>query len=360
MKLTETPTDAEDDRPNVEALVGGIEAKGAGNSVSVYQQKVEANLVAPLRIAWYDWRAKLGLSIVAFFVFMATIWEPMYDEAYLNYAPSFIKPFDSEYRHYIFGIEQFTIPVIGWTYTGIWQYPLGTNEVGQPILMRIVNAAPAMAELVLAGGVVSIGVAVIVGTTAGYKGGRIDDVLMGATDVMMTIPGLPLVLLLAAVFQPSDPFVLGMILAIDNWPGLARSLRSQVLTIRNESYVESSRTMGVSTGGILFKDVIPQLMPYILISAAAAGKRVITEAVGLYFLGFLPQGAPNWGKMMNDAYEMGAITSFDTFYIILWPMLVLAMLSFGLVMLAQGLDKIFNPRLRARHSRSVGGDGEAD
>nr|WP_303647843.1 ABC transporter permease [Haloarchaeobius sp. HME9146] len=217
-----------------------------------------------------------------------------------------------------------------------------------------------MAELVLAGGVVSIGVAVIVGTTAGYKGGRIDDVLMGATDVMMTIPGLPLVLLLAAVFQPSDPFVLGMILAIDNWPGLARSLRSQVLTIRNESYVESSRTMGVSTGGILFKDVIPQLMPYILISAAAAGKRVITEAVGLYFLGFLPQGAPNWGKMMNDAYEMGAITSFDTFYIILWPMLVLAMLSFGLVMLAQGLDKIFNPRLRARHSRSVGGDGEAD
>jgi peptide/nickel transport system permease protein len=90
-------------------------------------------------------------------------------------------------------------------------------------------------------------------------------------------------------------------------------------------------------------------MPYVLINAAQAGKKVITEAVALYFLGFLPMSQGNWGRMMDRAYQYGAITNLDIFYLILWPMLVLSLLSFGLVLLSQGLDQVFNPRLRARH-----------
>jgi peptide/nickel transport system permease protein len=278
-----------------------------------------------------------------FYAFMATIWADMFPKAHRNAAPTMIRPFDWEYTQTIFGIT-------------VWEYPLGTNQFGQGILNQIVNAAPRMAELVLAGAVVSVGMAVIVGTTAGYKGGFVDDLLMGLTDIVLTIPGLPLVLLLAAVFSPKDPFILGMILAIDNWPGLARTLRSQVLTIRTESYVEADRAMGISDGSILSKDIVPQLMPYILINAATSGKKVIVEAVALYFLGFLAGSTSNWGRMMDTAYRYGAVTDLGRFYLVLWPMLALALLVFGLVMLAQGLDRIFNPRLRARHAKNVGGD----
>lgn len=310
-----------------------------------FRRQVDLMVLAPLRIAWSDWRAKFGFLVVSFFVFMGVVWARYYPQTYYDMAPRFVKPFDSEYTHEVFGLT-------------VWQYPLGTDDVGRPILQRIVNAAPAMLELIVAGAVISVGVAVVIGTAAGYKGGTVDDLLMAVTDVILTIPGLPFVVLIASVIKPEDPFVLGMILAIDNWPGLARALRSQVLTLRQEAYVEASRSMGISVGSILAVDIVPQLMPYILVNAANAGKRVIIEATALYFLGFLESTSPNWGKMMDRAYGVGAITNPDLFYQMLYPMLVLALLSFGLVLLAQGLDQVFNPRLRARHAKTQVEDEE--
>jgi len=344
IKLTEHPEET-DEGPRVEELVGDVGDVSESSRFQQYVRRIDESVLAPARIAWADWRTRFGIVVLAFYTFMVVIWADMYEQTYMNAAPSFIKPFDWSYTQEVFGIT-------------VWKYPLGTTDVGRPILQRLVNAAPDMAELVIAGAVVSIFLAVVVGTTAGFKGGFVDDVLMGITDIVLTIPGLPLVLLLAAVFQPKSTFVIGMILAIDNWPGLARTLRSQVFTIREESYVEASRTMGVPTGNILRKDIIPQLMPYVLVNAAAAGKRVINEAVALYFLGFIPTSEPNWGRMLNEAYQAGAITNSSLFYMILWPMLIISLLSFALVMLAQGLDQIFNPRLRARHSHHVGEDEE--
>lgn len=338
MKLIERP-DEKERRHRVEDLFDVGSTDGKTSRFQRYQHRFKLSVVAPLQIAWDDWRSRFGFFVVLGFLFMAWVWAPLTPRAFTNSAPRLVQPFDWEYSTMVFGIP-------------FWEYPLGTNDVGQPILQRIVNAAPAMVELIIAGAVVSTGVAIFVGTTAGYKGGWIDDILMGITDIMLTIPGLPLVVLLASVFEPRDPFILGMILAIDNWPGLARSLRSQVLTIRQESYVEASRTMGFSSNSILQSDIVPQLMPYVLINAASAGKVVIIEAVGLYFLGFLPSSAPNWGRMLDRAYQFGAITNPEYFYLALWPMVMLALLSFGLVLLAQGLDKMFNPRLRARYSHT--------
>ena len=338
MKLTEDISKL-DDRPMVEELIGDIDPAEDESRLKPTMRFIEGYVLAPGRIAWSDWRARIGIFVVAFFVFMGTVWHRFYPYSYINSAPRLVRPFDDRYTHTVFGIR-------------VWQYPLGTNDNGQGVLQRIVNASPAMLELVLAGAVVSIGLAVIIGIGAGYKGGIVDRVLMSFTDILMVIPGLPLIVMITAIIQPRDPFFLGMLLAIDNWPGLARALRSQVLTMREESYVEASRAMGISTGVILGVDIVPQLMPYILINAAGAGKGVITEAVALYFLGFLPTTQANWGRMLDRAWRFGAIENEQYFYLILWPMVVLAAISFGLVLLAQGLDQIFNPRLRARHIRN--------
>ncbi|MFB9809406.1 ABC transporter permease subunit [Haladaptatus pallidirubidus] len=118
---------------------------------------------------------------------------------------------------------------------------------------------------------------------------------MTITDVLMTIPGLPLVIVLAVLLEPRNPWVVGVVLTVNAWSGLARAIRSQVLTIRSESYVEASRLMGVSTPNILMKDVIPPIMPYIMVNFVNSARTVIFSSVGLYFLGILPFTNQNWG-----------------------------------------------------------------
>lgn len=328
-------------------------------------RKLDAWVLAPVRVAMADWRMPVGSLTVIFFVFLGLVGVRFVPEPSLNEAPPYIGAFSG-------GLSAITSDG-GWidigqtSLFGIGQvpwfelyYPLGTDRLGQGIAKQIVHGTPAMLKMALAGAVFATGVALIIGTVAGYKGGKIDTVLMTITDIVMTIPALPLIVLLAAIYQPTDPFVIGVFLAIDNWPGLARALRSQVLTIRTESYVEAARAMGIASSSILERDVVPQLMPYTLINTANAARGVIFESVALYFLGLLPFGESfNWGVMMNRAYQAGALSNIDRAgHWLFVPMVMLTLFSFGLIILSQGLDRVFNPQLRARHSKTVGGDEE--
>ena len=178
---------------------------------------------------------------------------------------------------------------------------------------------------------------------------------MTVTDVVLTIPGIALVIVLASIYQPESPLVVGLILGIDNWPKLARTVRSQVLSIREEAFTEASRIMGLSELHILRKDVVSNLMPYISVNFATSARKIIFESVGLYFLGILPRSNLNWGLMMNDAYNQANLTNPDQIHWLLVPMALIILISLGFILLAQGLDRVFNVRLRARHE-TAGGD----
>ena len=299
-------------------------------------RSLDRYVLAPMRVAWSDWRAKVGLAIIVFIVLIGTVGVMIYPEAEANMAE----------------------PYLSWFQT--WKYPLGADNMGRPIDRMLVHATPSVLKMALAGVLFSVGLAVVIGVVSGYKGGTVDYVLMNLTDIVMTIPGLPLVIVLAAIFQPQGAFVVGVILAIDSWPGLARSLRSQVLTVRDESYVEAARTMGVPTRHILLKDIIPQLMPYVMINAANAARSVIFAAVGLYFLGLLPFTQANWGVMMNQAYSTGgALANFPRAgHWLVPPMFMLTLLSFGLILFSQGMDRVFNTKIRARHAETVDDDDD--
>jgi peptide/nickel transport system permease protein len=294
---------------------------------------VETNVLTPYRIIKSDWRATVGILIMMGFVLVGVIGPILVSSPTIGQFESYLKPFQS------------------------MAYPFGTDGYGQPILPQLIHATPNMLKMAFAGAVLAAGVGVIIGTLAGYKGGRVDTVLMSLTDIVLTIPGLPLIVVLLAIFQGlgANAWVVGFLLAIDNWPGLARALRSQVLTIREESYVEASRAMGRSSLEILWDDIVPQMMPYITINSANAARRVIFEAVGLYYLGLLPATTFNWGLMMRDAFQQGAAVSNpgNAGHWLYFPMLVLLIFSLGLILLSQGLDRIFNPRLRARHEETA-------
>lgn len=291
-----------------------------------YRKFVEKHVVVPLRIFLGDWRGIVGTIIVAIYVFMGTVGVLVLERPSPNEGSPNAPPFET------------------------MALPLGTDALGQGIFRSLVYATPTMLLMVLSGGVFAIFVASIVGITAGYKGGRVDTLLMGVSDMMIALPGLPLVMVITTIFAPRSAILVGVLLAINQWAGLARTLRSQVLTLREESYVEAARVMGLPTYRIIIDDIVPGLMPYILISFVNAARAVIFGSVALYFLGVLPFSNFNWGVMMNIANDQGNALVVPAYrHTILFPMLAIVGLSMGLVLIAQAADRLFNVRLRSRH-----------
>lgn len=325
---------------------GGPRSDGGTADRSVFETRADVSVTrqerlrrlfdrwvsAPFRIIWSDKRFRAGFSIVLFYVLMGTIGVVLVPVP-TSEDPSLVLPFQS------------------------LQYPLGTDGLGQQLGRSIVHATPPMLKMMAAGALFSTAVATIVGTVSGYKGGLADRVLTTFTDMMMTIPGLPLVIVIAAILSPRSPYVVGIILTINAWAGLARAIRSQVLTIRDEAYVEASRIIGKDTGSIITEEILPNLMPYVMINFVNSARNVIFASVGLYFLGILPFTSLNWGVMMNMAYRgSGALYSLESAHWFIVPMATIVILSYGLILLSQGSDRLFNPRVRARHAKTVAKD----
>jgi peptide/nickel transport system permease protein len=312
-------------------------AEGGVSTTERYRRYADEYVSAPLRVLWSDWRSRVGITLTALFVLMGLF--PYLETRFLipygvtivgppqlNAGPRYVPPFTT------------------------LAFPLGTDAFGKGVFAQVVYATPAMLKMLTAGAVFGTTLGAGIGLTAGYKGGRVDKFLMWFTDVTMTIPGLPLLIIVVAIVRPESPWVVGIILTINDWSGLARTVRSQVLTLRDAEYVEASRTMGLSTPSILTHDILPNLMPYVAVNFVGMARSVIFASVGLYFLGILPFTTLNWGVMMNLAYHTGgALYTLDTAHWLFVPMFAILLLSLGLILLAQGAEQIFNPHVRARH-----------
>lgn len=298
------------------------------------RRALDRSIRAPVMILWEDWRAKAGLLITSLYLVMGIVGPVIIPKPYPNQAERYILPFQD-------------VSVI-----------LGTDGRGQDLLGLLVHATPDMLIMIGAGAVFSTVIATVVGITAGYDRDRIDDILMTITDATIAIPGLIIVIVLAAIIEPSNPAVVGVLLASHVWSGLARSIRSQVLSLREKSYVEASQVVGLSTPVILLRDILPNVMPYILINFVNSARNIIFSSVALYFLGVLPWTNANWGVILNQAYNSPALQSVKYVHYLLIPIGTIVFFSLGLILLSQGFDRIFNPRIRARHEKSVPNESE--
>lgn len=294
---------------------------------------VDRNILAPIRIGWTDWRTRVGGLGLVFYILMGTVGVMVVPEPTLNEGPAYLGAFED------------------------WSLPFGTTDIGYGVGKQIVHATPAMLMMAGAGALTTVGIGATVGFVGGYKGGIVDRVMLTITDIQAVIPGLPLVIVLAGIFADfmQSPLVVGFVLAIDTWPGLSRAIRSQMLTLRQEEYIEAGRSLGLSTPTLIRQDLFPKLAPYVLVNMAGAATQVIKASVALYFLGVLPVTSLNWGVMMNQAYETGnAVSNIGTAgHWLFFPAVFLSGLTFVLVLFAQGLDRVFNPRLRARHAQTT-------
>lgn len=178
---------------------------------------------------------------------------------------------------------------------------LGTDELGRDALTRLIYGGRVSLAVGLAGAVISTLVGTLIGAFAGFYRGWTDTLLMRFTDVMLSIPTLPLVLLLSGLFRPS-PVLLVAIVGTLIWMGTARLVRSQFLALREREFVEAARALGAGGFRLMFRHILPNAIGPITVAATlAVGSAIMLESA-LSFLGFgIQPPVPTWGNLLNSA-----------------------------------------------------------
>jgi peptide/nickel transport system permease protein len=227
-------------------------------------------------------------------------------------------------------------------------HPLGTDFEGTDVLALVVVGARYVLLSAAVAGVIAIAIGVVVGLAAGYLRRVADSILSRLTDFVLTVPSLPLLVILAAVLRFTSPWLIGVILGVTGWAGLARAVRSQALSLRERPFVEASRGLGLPVRHVLARELLPNIAPYVAMNLLVSIVGAIYAETGLFFLGVLPATVSNWGVMLNLAvFSAGAIGSSQALFYLLAPLVAILLLTLGIVLVLDAVDEIFNPRLRA-------------
>jgi peptide/nickel transport system permease protein len=223
---------------------------------------------------------------------------------------------------------------------------LGTDYEGRDVLIQIVRGGRSVMIVGALAALLSTAFAVSFGALAALVGGWFDSFVLAITDVVLTIPYIPLLGVLAVFIKLNSPILLAFIIAATAWPTLLRAVRAQALSLKEREYIEAARVLDLGTLYILFREVIPNMMSYIAINFVIAMTAAIYGQIILYFLGLVPLAGDNWGLMINLAYTRGALFNAKSLWYILSPIVAISLLQLSLVMISRSLEDIFNPRLR--------------
>lgn len=234
----------------------------------------------------------------------------------------------------------------------IYQIPsaahfLGTDNAGRDVLNQIVQGGREIIGVAIITAFLTTLIATTLGAVSGIVGGKLDSALVGFADVVLTVPSLIVLIVISALARPTHFIALALILSSLNWAGLMRQVRAQVLTLKERDYVEAARSLDLGLGHIIFREILPNMRSYIVISFVLAMTGAIYAQVALIILGLVPFGGKNWALMLYFANTQGAFYFKDAFWFVFSPILAIILLQLSLVLFVNALEDIFNPRLRS-------------
>ena len=228
--------------------------------------------------------------------------------------------------------------------------PLGTDNFGRDTLTELVKATGISLLVGLLAGSIATFIGLAVGLLAGYVGGVVDDVLMFIANIFTVIPGFVLLILIYSALGAESRSITtcAVIIGITSWVWTARSVRSQVISLRNRDHVNLSKLSGHSLVRIVVTDILPYIMSYVVMAfILQVSSGILAEAqLSMLGLGPNPNELPTLGLMMNWAKLFGAYTSSNAWWAYFPVILVIALISFSLNLMNTGLDQVFNPTLR--------------
>jgi peptide/nickel transport system permease protein len=225
---------------------------------------------------------------------------------------------------------------------------LGTDYVGRDILIQLVYGARDVLFIGILGALGTILVGFTIGAVAGFSGRSIDGLIMFVTNLFLTIPRFPVMLILAAFIKLSHPLILVGVIASLSWASLARSIRSQILSLKQREFITVCTVMGYNRFQIIFSELLPNLVSYLAISFVYAMQGAINDSSILIMMGFAPFAPTHWGTIQNIAISQAA-GAFEpkTFIYLFSPIVCFTLLQTASVFFAGGLDEALNPRLRS-------------
>jgi peptide/nickel transport system permease protein len=222
---------------------------------------------------------------------------------------------------------------------------LGTDVIGNDVFLQLMHGVGTSLEIGLIAGAVATFLGVLIGTLAGYLGGWIDEALMGATNVIITIPTIVILILLSVSLETRSLLSLGLVIGVTSWPWTARAVRAQTASLRTREHVDVARLSGAKTLPIILWEILPYMFSYIFMAfVLQLGSGILSEAA-LSLLGLGPTNTISLGKMLQFAIQGEAIRT-GAYWAFLPPTILLTVISFSLLMLQSSLDEVFNPKLR--------------
>lgn len=228
------------------------------------------------------------------------------------------------------------------------KYWLGTDFNGRQVLPLMIHGAPLTLRIGLYAGIFGLGIGIILGFLGGYMRGVIDAFIRIISDVFITIPSLAVLVVVASTIKESSGLsvnAMGLIVASLSWMWPTRVIRAQVLSMRESNYVEVARLNGMGDLEIIFRELMPNLLPFLAASFVGAMASGILAAVGLEALGLGPQHEPTLGMTIYWSLYYGATIS-NWWWWYVPPIILVAWIFITLYLIAAGLDKWANPRLR--------------
>jgi len=224
---------------------------------------------------------------------------------------------------------------------------LGTDYVGRDILVQLVYGARDVLFIGILGGLATLLAGFTIGALSGYSGRSLDGGIMFVTNLFLTIPRFPIMLILSAFIKLSHPLMLVGVIACLSWASLACSVRSQILSLKQREFITVCTVMGYNRFQIIFSELLPNLVSYLAISFVYAMQNAVSDSSMLILMGFAPFAPTHWGTIQNIAISQAA-GAFEprTFIYLFSPIVCFTLLQTASVFFASGLDEALNPRLR--------------
>lgn len=220
-------------------------------------------------------------------------------------------------------------------------YFLGSDGNGRDILTRLAYGGRISIMIAVLSTITTFFLGGAIGLLAGYAGGKLDSIIMRLVDVILSIPGLPLLILIATLYQPG-PVGLAFVLAAVSWPGIARIVRGEVLALRGREYVDAARTLGASSTRIVLRHILPNILPLLIVYISLVIPGLILAEAGLSFLGIGVQvPTPSWGNMLGDAQQFFRTNTAN----VIIPGFMIYITSLTMYLVGSGLRDAFDPKL---------------
>ena len=246
---------------------------------------------------------------------------------------------------YLTGIENPT-DIVG----GLYVEPsaeawLGTDNFGRDVFTQLIEGTRTSLVIGLVAGLIATLIGVVIGISAGFYGGFVEEALMGITNVVITIPSIVVLILLSIAVGSRSIYSIAIIIGVTSWPWTARAVRAQASSVRTREHVDLARLTGANTFSLMFWEVLPYMLSYIVMAFVLQLTSGILQEAALSMLGLGPSNSISLGIMLHWALLWESIRT-GAWWAFVPPTIFLTLISFVLLLLQSSLDEVFNPRLR--------------